>query len=533
MKKILSVALITYSNLHAMYPAELKSFLELAQEIGFLAKIAVAQDKKSDEEVNVKKGAPKKEEADKEQRAGGAAAAAAGAGNAPKEKAEGARVVKIPHTIDVGKGSVQSVRYIPNGQLLSCSEDGIIKIWDAKWYQLIHEFPQQNIKNGLIAVSYDGKYIAVAVKTTVVIWDMQTYKQVKSLDFAEAEPDLITALTFSHNNKYITVGFRSSKIRMWEFEKPLSAEEPPFNPVKLQAVGSSVTAMQYARGDQYIAMGFLAEKAIILDIPKTTVVKDLRHNSAVTTLAYSPDNKYIATGSIDNTVKVWNGKITEGESDKGELIKKLELPDKKIKYVIFSSLGKQLAAILDDFTVRIWNTSNWQTLPLGAENKNITSIAYSPDDKYIALGTKNGSIVTHNPDVIKQEQELELKRMGQAQVIEELAQKIKNLKSVFAKIEEGQPKLMRKQIYDLTGQLARIARENINTLKLETETQKFSDAKLLEQATLLNELLQNFVAYAFKNGYDAKAREIEPLSNQMVPLIESWLVLSSAAGQPA
>ncbi|WP_437643749.1 WD40 repeat domain-containing protein [Sorangium sp. So ce362] len=64
-------------------------------------------------------------------------------------------------------------------------------------------------------------------------------------------------------------------------------------------------------------------------------------------VAFSPDGKRIATGSQDNTVRVWNADGT------GEPLV-LRASDSPINAVAFSPDGQRIVAAADDRVVRVW-----------------------------------------------------------------------------------------------------------------------------------------------------------------------------------
>jgi WD40 repeat protein len=120
---------------------------------------------------------------------------------------------------------------------------------------------------------------------------------------------------------------------------------------------------------------------------------------AVTALAYSPDGKYLATGSFDNSIYLWNPQT-------GDLVKKLSGLNKRVSSVVFSPDSKTLAGsswMLHDTSgqpasgkgprryegeVKIWNvesgqvqkTLTWQSAPMW-------DLDFQPQGQLLAGGT--------------------------------------------------------------------------------------------------------------------------------------------------
>ncbi len=72
------------------------------------------------------------------------------------------------------------------------------------------------------------------------------------------------------------------------------------------------------------------------------------HSSYVRSVAFSPDGKYLASGSADNTVKLWN---LESQKE----VTTLQGHSLFVTSVVFSPDGKYLASSSRDKTVKLWS----------------------------------------------------------------------------------------------------------------------------------------------------------------------------------
>jgi WD40 repeat protein len=106
-----------------------------------------------------------------------------------------------------------------------------------------------------------------------------------------------------------------------------------------------------------------------------------QHNSIVDAVAWSPDGQYIATASVDHTVKVWS-------ASKGYLICTYS-GDDEIYALAWSPNSKLLASGGGDNMVHIWNAADCSSNNAYAthtESGPVVSLAWSPDGQYIASG---------------------------------------------------------------------------------------------------------------------------------------------------
>jgi WD40 repeat protein len=72
------------------------------------------------------------------------------------------------------------------------------------------------------------------------------------------------------------------------------------------------------------------------------------HADWVTSVAFSPDGKWIASASNDHTLKVWNAKT-------GREMVTLKGHTKPVTQLTISPDGQRLASSSDDGTVKVWD----------------------------------------------------------------------------------------------------------------------------------------------------------------------------------
>jgi WD40 repeat protein/uncharacterized caspase-like protein len=116
------------------------------------------------------------------------------------------------------------------------------------------------------------------------------------------------------------------------------------------------------------------------------IVVQTGHAEYVRSVAFSPDGKLFASGSNDNTVKIWD------VASRRELRTLIGHTD-HVLAIRFSGDGSLLASLGYDKTVRVWDvTSGEQRVGINAENGTFTAIAFASDGKTVltANGTDSG-----------------------------------------------------------------------------------------------------------------------------------------------
>lgn len=105
------------------------------------------------------------------------------------------------------------------------------------------------------------------------------------------------------------------------------------------------------------------------------------HTDIVLSVDWSSDGKWLATGSDDNTVRVWN-------AETGELEHTLTGHTTRVKSVVWSPDSLTLASGSGDGTVRVWDVESGAALHvLKAHLGTVYSLAWSPDGARLASGS--------------------------------------------------------------------------------------------------------------------------------------------------
>jgi WD40 repeat protein len=110
------------------------------------------------------------------------------------------------------------------------------------------------------------------------------------------------------------------------------------------------------------------------------------HIGPVVIVAWSPDGTYIASGSEDNAIIIWN-------PVDGKFIQRLEGHTKTVRSIIWSKDSKTLVSCSEDGSVKVWNVKdNRITLETTIEEKSTKFTSIAINDNYIAAGSEDGVI---------------------------------------------------------------------------------------------------------------------------------------------
>ena len=152
-----------------------------------------------------------------------------------------------------------------------------------------------------------------------------------------------------------------------------------------------VTSVSFSPNAQYLATGSGDGTARLWDRKGNQVAEFSGHQDWVTSVSFSPNGEYLATGCGEGTARLWGRK--------GNQVAEFSGYQNWVTSVSFSPNGEYLATGSDDGTVRLSNLNNPSNPPLAgnggvvfsAHKFSVTSVSFSPDGKYLATGSGDGT----------------------------------------------------------------------------------------------------------------------------------------------
>lgn len=273
------------------------------------------------------------------------------------------RTVKhnLPENFDMASLSPEFADLLIKKDLVVSCNANKIKIWDIDTGIVINNLSTNHSTVRSVAISSDNKMVAFAGSSSqnyITIWDPVENKILHELSTG-CSKDTIYSLSFSSDNRLLLAGGWKSGITIWN---PRSGNI--IRIFKLDEEYQGVLSAKFSPNDKFIVSGHNEGLVNIWDVNTGQLLRNinaeipLKNNkwkpSSIYTLSFSNNGEIIAFGGDDRCVTICS--LCVQEQDNGTTILEEKIID---------------------------------TIPL---YEKVLSIAFSPDDKHMAVGTRNGKL---------------------------------------------------------------------------------------------------------------------------------------------
>lgn len=152
--------------------------------------------------------------------------------------------------------------------------------------------------------------------------------------------------------------------------------------------GRALRCIAASTSGRWLAAGTYREAAAFLVDFASGVVRTLPgHRDDIAAVAFSADEKRLATGSVDGTVRLWS--VVDGTLI-GELPGHLE----SVEAVAFSPDGRTLVSVRPGIAVTFWDWATGRELARIPHPEAGSHLAFSPDGRRLAIGVTQGNLET-------------------------------------------------------------------------------------------------------------------------------------------
>jgi WD40 repeat protein len=271
--------------------------------------------------------------------------------------------------------------------------DGGIRLWDLRSRTRTHVFRtplHQRTGHDAAALtlgfSPDGALLASGhIDGAVHLWDMSTGQAVPS---KLRHDGAVPTLAFSPDGATLATGSQDANLRLWDVGAAVAGDARR----SLVRQPSPVTALAWGAGGDWVLTGHLSRVLRMTDPLRGRLLATLRGPSAqVNLLELSPDGRYMAVGSRDQTVR-----LLDLSSNRETATLSVPRPASSL---CFLADGAFLAVVSGDNAVQLWDleTKKPAAALWGPSGESFVGLALYGEWNHLAVALSDGRIRVWGP----------------------------------------------------------------------------------------------------------------------------------------
>ncbi len=268
---------------------------------------------------------------------------------------------------------IYTLTFSPDGRTLVSGGHGELFFWDVTTGTQKLSIPGHNSDLSGLAISPNNRIVATSGREFIHFWDISTGEYRKTFyEFNER----VGAMAFSPDGQILASDIGWS-IRLWNHNHGISiATLRTYFGNAGPSYGN--TSIAYSPDGRYLVGTSLAGSVHLWHLGRTYIrTPDLRSGGSYS-IAFSPDSRYLVGGSRDNTVGFW-------DIENDELTTTFSGHTDDVMSVSYNPKGDIVASGSRDQTVILWdvNTGNLMRQLFG-HSSEVTCVAFSPDGEILA-----------------------------------------------------------------------------------------------------------------------------------------------------
>jgi WD40 repeat protein len=284
---------------------------------------------------------------------------------------------------------VSSVTFSPNGdELAAGGYDKKILFWDVASSKLKRSF-EDSSEVLCIAFSPDGTKLAAGnTGFNITLWDVAKRKVAKAkesplkpLKTLTGHDNSVSGVAFSPDGATLVSASPDKTLRRWDVATGEQIGQP------MTGSNEQVYAVALTKDGETLASGGDGGVIVLWNTTNQTLAADhLPREQSVSSLAFSPvDGKTLAAGCVGGDITVLGANLNPYET--------FHAHQNKVTSVAFSPDGKTLASASTDGSIQLrsWDGKTWNSSPrwLSKSNKSVNSIVFSRNN-ILASGGGDG-----------------------------------------------------------------------------------------------------------------------------------------------
>ncbi|KAK4940711.1 U3 snoRNP protein [Elasticomyces elasticus] len=301
------------------------------------------------------------------------------------------RIVQREYFMQTAK--LKCAAFHPNTNLLTvCFANGLFSLYEIPSFSNIHSLSMASSPISTVAINKTGEWLALGSSKTgqLLVWEHASESNILK---QSSHLDSLTTISYSPDSTRIITGADDGLIKIWDISSG-------FHIATFTEHSSAVTASAYSRRGNILFTSSLDGSVRAWDMLR---YRNFRTFTAPTRLSFScvaidPAAEVVCAGSHDSfDIHLWSVQT-------GALLDQLSGHEGPISTLAFTPDGRYLVSGSWDHTIRVWSVFNRsQSSEMLQLMSDLLCVAIRPDSAQIAASTLDGQLTFWNLNTSVQE----------------------------------------------------------------------------------------------------------------------------------
>lgn len=301
------------------------------------------------------------------------------------------------------ENTITSVAFAAEGQVVSGSLDGTLRVWDIEKGQELRRLSGHSAGVHALAVSADGQRVLsgagtysmdgnqpVATDCTLRLWDLSTGHELRH---CVGHKGPVMAVALSADGRFALSGSHDKTVRLWDLANGQELR-------RLEGHDSGVHAVAFAPDGRFVLSAGGYDRTVrVWDLESgkevccfpghgsaVTSVLPLTERGAFLSASGSHDARAGTPAPVDCTIRLW-------DVETGREVLRLDGHTQSVTSLALSQGDKCLVSGSMDGTVRLWDTRTGKPLEcLSGHTDGVLSVAVTADGRFAVSGGNDRTV---------------------------------------------------------------------------------------------------------------------------------------------